>query len=381
MTILNLVATQPASYADTINNQFYKSKSQYVDLSTRLAQTIGNNNLRKSVISSSIQEFLIRNPNITSWTDLKFCRCERTTLDKIVIDITLQRMLNIMHVSGIVDKFQQIRVMPISVYEDPLAPGKFVCWDGQHTAIVLLLIAAYSLKLDLSQCEVPIVVYESSQKAEMRQNFMELNGDSKLPLDLIDYFHQMVFGVRTDGSTNSAWVLVEQKQQALEQAGMFATHTKFGDETMPGALSRMDELMDTKNFDLSVTQHFCKYFKEVCGSNRPAQPKEVWMMYHYFKLCRAEGIVVDDKYIKGVAKSLQFDKGDFNAIALANKAKESYQDWFRANKPNPDGTLWGITYPEVRMGMTFLLKQVSKKFKGRVPVGAPLWDVPAGDLF
>ena len=197
---MELLVVQNTSYADKINQQFFKSKSQYVSLEKRLLDTIGNEKFRRTLVSSSIEEFLNRNPQFTQWSDFTFCRCEKTTLDKIVIDITLQRLLNLLHSTGIMDKFQQIRVMPISVYEDPLAPGKYVCWDGQHTAIMLYMIAAGSLKLDITKCEVPIVVYESSQKAEMRQNFMELNGDAKLALDLIDYFHQMVFGVRTDGS-------------------------------------------------------------------------------------------------------------------------------------------------------------------------------------
>jgi hypothetical protein len=214
----------------------------------------------------------------------------------------------------------------------------------------------------------------------MRENFMELNGDAKLALDLIDYFHQMVFGIRTDGSNNALWKLVEEKQQALEQAGIFATHTKFGDTDMPGALSRLDELMDTKKYNVAITQHFCKYFSNVCGSNRPVQPKEVWMLYEYFRLCQHEGIDVNDTYIKGVATSLQLDNGDFNAIALADKAKTSYQQWWIDNNISIDGSLRGISYPEFRMAMTFFVKQVAKRFKGKVPIGNPLWEVPAKDL-
>jgi hypothetical protein len=138
--------------------------------------------------------------------------------------------------------------------------------------------------------------------------------------------------------------------------------------------------MDTKNYDLTITQNFCNYFVEVCGSNRPVQPKEVWMLYEYFKLCQREGITVDSAYIKKLAKSLQFSNGDFNAILLANTAKTSYQKWFLKNKPNPDGTLWGISYPEYRLGITFFIKQVAKNFTGIVPVGNPFWDVPVEDL-
>ena len=378
MELLEKPILQP-SYAESVNSQFYKSKSQYVSLRQRLVDTL-NTKHRKTVVTASIEEFLNRNPQFSTWDDFTFCRCEKTTLDKIVIDITLQRMLDIMHACRIMDKFQQIRVMPISVYEDPLAPGKFVCWDGQHTAIMLFLIASYSLNLDISKCEVPIVVYQSTQKTEMRQNFMELNGDAKLPLDLIDYFHQMVFGTRTDNSTNKSWLLVEEKQQALEQAGMFATNIKFNDTDMPGALSRLEELMDTKKYDLSITQSFCKYFYNVCGSSRPVHAKEVWMLYEYFRLCKAEGILVNDAYIEGVAKSLQLSKGDFNPIILANKAKKSYQDWWQATGRSSNGTLQGIQYPEYRMAGTFLIKQIAKNFNGDVPTGNPLWPVPAKDL-
>jgi hypothetical protein len=376
-----LAATQPLVYADSINQQFYKSKSQYVDLASRLTNTIGNDTFRKSLVDSSIEEFTNRNPKLKTWSAFKFCRSEKTTLDKIVIDITLQRMLDLFHATGIMDKFQQIRVMPISVYEDPLAPGKYVCWDGQHTAIVLYLIAVHTLGLDISKCEVPIVIYESSQKSEMRENFMELNGDAKKPLDLIDYFHQMVFGVRTDNSTNPTWTLVEEKQKALESAKMFATHIKFGNGDQPGALSRLDELMDVKNYNLSITQQFCKYFVAVCKSSRPVQPKECWMLYEYFKLCQTEGIEVNDAYIRGVANSLKTAfNGDFNSIALASKAKASYQGWWINTGKSINGTLQGITYPEYRLGITFLIKQIAKNFKGTVPTGNPLWPVPAQDL-
>ena len=369
------------NYADKINRQFYKSKSHYVSLEKRLLDAVSNDKYRKYTILASIEEFQNRNSQIQSWGDFNLCRSEKTTLDKILIDVTLQRMLDINHVCGITDKFQSLRVMPISVYEDPLAPGKYVCWDGQHTAIVLYLIAALVLKLDISKCEVPIVIYQSNLKAEMRQNFIELNGPAKLPLEDIDKYHQMVFGVRTDGSSNPLWVLTEQKQQALENAGIFATNTKFNDTDQPGALSRLKELMDINNYDLSITQNFCKYFVKVCDSCRPVQPKEVWMLYEYFKLCKTEGIEINDDYITGLANSLKFDNNDFNSIKLATRAKISYQNWWIANNMSIDNSLRGINYPEYRLGLTFLIKQIAKNFKGNVPVGNPLWIVPEQDLF
>jgi hypothetical protein len=162
---------------------------------------------------------------------------------------------------------------------------------------------------------------------------------------------------------------------------MFATNEKFGDTKEPGALSVMTELLDDY-YDLEITQTFCKYFKEICNSNRPVRPKESWMLYEFFRLCKASKITVDDAYIASVAKSLRTAySNDFDATDLYNRAKTSYQNWFLKNKPNPDGTLWGISYPERRLGMTFFVEQVAKNMTGPVPkLANGLWPVPAKDL-
>ena len=371
-----MTAPTPVFYADTVNQQFYKSQSQYIGIPQRLKQTIGNSTFYQSVVDDSVQEFKRRYPGIAQWTDVSLCSAVTTTLDKIVIDVTLQRMLMLFHATGILDKFQQIRVMPISVYEDPLAPGQYVCWDGQHTAVVLYLIAL-AIKADISKCEVPIVVYKSHLKSEMRQNFMALNGDAKQPLDQIDKFHQMIFGVRTDGTQIPAWILAEQKQQALEGAKMFATHTKFGDTDEPGALTRLDELMDIR-YDLEITQQFCKYFVSICKSNRPVQPKECWLMYEFFRQCQIEGITVDSAYIKGVADSLKTAfSGDFDPIVMMSQAKVAYREYYE----RVNGYALGIRYPEVPIGLTFIIAQIAKNFTGKIPRGPRHWPVQAGYLF
>ena len=87
--------------------------------------------------------------------------------DKIEIDITLQRMLDIIHACNIIDHFKQIMVMPICVYEDPARPGKYICWDGQHTAIVLYILATKIFGQRVDELMVPVVVYSVKQKAEI----------------------------------------------------------------------------------------------------------------------------------------------------------------------------------------------------------------------
>jgi hypothetical protein len=370
-------------HSSTVNQQFHKSKSQYVDLATRLTTSIRNDAFWTHLIDATVEEFNIRSPHIKKWSDFELCLSQATTLDKIVIDTTLQRILNITHVTNILDYFQPVKVMAISVYEDPAAPGKYVCWDGQHTATALYIIASRSLGLDLSKCIVPITIYKSCLKSEMRESFIALNSDAKLPLDQIDIYQQMLFGVRTDSSKKPEWVLAESKQQALEKANMFATNAKFCDTDKPGALSRLDELSD-KKYDLIITQQFCKYFVAVCGSNRPVQPKECWMLYDYFKLCQTEGILVDDNYIKGIADSLNISgNGNFDSKAIAKKAKESYNNWYCALHQIPvyatDGKKTKIKYSESDV-LPFLIKQISKNFSGVVPTTADTWAVPTVDL-
>lgn len=381
MNLMTTTATIPL-YADKINQQFYKTKSHYVTLKERLRSVVSNETYLQSVLDDSIEDFKERNPQYKKWSDITLCSAQTTTLDKIAIDTTLQRLLVFFWAMSILDSFWEIQAEPIRVYEDPACPGKYVCWDGQHTAIVLFIIASMALGEDISKCEIPIVIYPSSQKDEMRRVFMAANGDGKRPLDAIDKYQQMVFGVRTDGSTIESWLVAEQKQQWLEKAKMFATHAKFNDDVQPGAYARMNELMDTKNFKPIITKYFTQYFTAVCRSSRPVQPKESWMLYEYFNLCEIDASInVTDKYIRDVAKALKVvGHGDFDSIDLASRARSSWQDHYR-NNISWEGTLRGIQYPEKRLGLTFLIEQIRKAGVQVPSIFEPMWPVPAGDLF
>jgi hypothetical protein len=379
-TTYNPTTVPTTFYADQVNAQFKKSQSHYVGLAQRLS-SYQIESWQVAVIDDAIAGFKQRYSHLTSWSDLKFCTALTSTLDLIDIDVTLQRVLDVVHVANIIDHFIALMAQPISVYEDPIRPGRYICWDGQHTAIVLFIIARI-LKLDISKVEVPIVIYASNQKSEMRECFITLNGpEGKKTLDHIDKIHQKIYGVRTDGSTRPDWLLVEAKQQIMEQNKIFLTHRKFGNDNEGGAQSRMDEFIDD-SYDLEVNQNFAKCFFKTCYASRPVQPKESWMMYEFFRLCQVSKITVDDQYIAGVAHSLKTAfNGDFDSIGLYNQAKSSYQNWWMSNKPNPDGTLWGISYSEYRIGMTFLIKQIAKNFNGTMPKYTPHWDIPAKDLF
>lgn len=378
---MNIQTINTQTYAELVNSQFNKSTSHYVSIETRLKDTIGNNVYMNRFLDQTMANFSLNNLG-KQWEDFKFCKTAYTTVSRLAIDTTLQRFLILTHCADIINNFKQIMVMPISVYEDANNPGKFVCWDGQHTAVSLYMIASMLYGKTMDEIEVPIVVYDSSLKSEMRESFITLNSTGKLPLDLIDIYQQKVFGVRTDGSTNSEWILTEQKQQALEQNLIFATHEKFGDANQPGAFSRLVELVNN-NYPLEVTQNFAKYFFSVCNSNRPVEPKESLFMYEFFNLCIKQRIKVDDAYIAGVAASLsKAFKNKFSCLALYDRAVRSYEEWFRKNKPNPDGTILGINRNERNIGMVFLIEQIRKNFDGKLPEWPNKnWSVPKRDLF
>lgn len=347
-------------YADQINQQFYRAKSHYVTLADRLRSVTESSSYIGSIVADAIDDFKERNPHFEEWSDIKprLAQAIDVKLSDIVIDTTLQRLLMIMHVIGIVDDFKTIKVQPIKVYRDPDAMGKYVCWDGQHTSIALYIIAVMALGEDPRNIEVPVIVHPSTSKAEMREVFMSENGDGKLIIDAIDKFQQMVFGVRTDGANFSSWLVAEQKQQYLEQAKMFATNKKFNDENEAGALTVMTQLMDTKNYAPQITQYFTKYFLGVCRSTRPVQPKESWMLYEFFRLAEADtSIEVTDDYIRSVAKALKVvGVNDFDSHALWSRARVACQrDWLKTHDD-----LLGIRYPEYPVGVTFLIAQVAK---------------------
>ena len=369
-------------YADKVNRQFTKSTSNYVTVKQRLRDRLLNETLLESMLDNTIERFKENNPYLKSWEDVQLCQSQSCKLSNIRIDTTMQRMVIFMWLIKILNTFEEVRINPLRVFEDPENPGNFVCWDGQHTALALYVIATKVLNEDPAKCNIPIIVYPLKQKAEARRSFMYANGEGSYDLDAIDFFQQMIFGVRTDGTKTPSWLIAEEKQKYLEDAKMFATHEKFGDANEPGALARMQELMDTKNYKPEITKYFCKYFASVCESSRPVQPKESWMLYEYFKLCNDDkNITVDDKYISSVADALrQVGENDFDSLDLWSRVVSSWQNYYKEYVRHGIDHL-GIRYPEKPLAITFLIAQLKKAGLTTPYYKDTHYIVPEEDLF
>ena len=154
-------------HAHSVNRQFAYSKSQWVSAKKRLEQATQNEEWKISKLEFSKSVWRSAHPTILKFNDIKLCQAQKTTLDKIVIDITLQRVLDIPHVCMILANFRQVAVQSIQVYRDPGQPKKWVCWDGQHTVVMLYIVACLILGHAPKDVEIPITVFDSTMKSEM----------------------------------------------------------------------------------------------------------------------------------------------------------------------------------------------------------------------
>jgi hypothetical protein len=365
------------NYAQKVNDFFKKTSSHFISLRERLNECLTGT--FPAEMDAAIAEFKRRNKQWKKFADLHLCQSLSTTMDKILIDTTMQRQVNFEHVLSILDHFKETMVMAIQVYEDPEKPGYYVAWDGQHTAIVLYILATKIFGERAGDITVPIVVYPVKMKAEIRRNFILLNGEAKKPLDFYDKYRQMVCGVLIDGSSDPVWEAAAKKQEYLQNAGLFVTHEKMGDEDQDGAFTLLAGtiMSDSEKSlkDIDVTRMFAEYWS-LLRQERPVEPKEARQLYEYFNICHEQGIEVDRAYL---IKFTQFTKDYFDADFSPNgpfwsKVKDAYTSWYESITPpdqkeyNAKGELIvrGFT-TEMRTGIPFLIAQLKASTKLAVP--------------
>jgi hypothetical protein len=365
-----------SNYAKKANSFYTKTTSHFVNLRERFVESVGDT--FEPLIDRMVEEFKRRHDQWKKFADMEICRAIMVPMDKILIDTTMQRQVNLKHILNILHYFRETMVMAIQVYEDPDKPGFYIAWDGQHTAIVLYIIATKVFGERLGTLMVPVVVYKVKQKAEIRRNFILLNGDAKEPLDFIDTYKQMVCGVKIDGADDPVWIAASEKQDYLAKANLFATHEKFGDENESGAFTLLaDTLMSKSEKSLKhpeVTRMFTDYWIQL-NQDRAVDAKEARQMYEFFDACYRSSIKVDTAYIKTLAQfTLDFFDADFGAKGpFWDKCKMAYDNWYR--KANPEGEIdektglvkvKGFT-KEWKCGGPFLLAQLRKSTKLELP--------------
>ena len=160
------------SYASQQNSQYNHTGSKFVDLNQRFNDTISALEPMKaagvrSQLKNAIKVFLKNNPHLTCFEDLQLCKAGLTPMSDILIDITIQRILNLTWVIEIIKNFREPQADPIKLYEVteggdltqfyPVGTKLFASWDAQHTAIVYWIIAVMIFNQDPRKVMVPSI--------------------------------------------------------------------------------------------------------------------------------------------------------------------------------------------------------------------------------
>lgn len=371
------------TYAQKANSLYEVAESNFVTLQERLEKALAKAPFFRSQIEAVVEEFRRRNcnpPTARGWTkfsDIALCHAIMVPFDKIIIDETMQRELNMRHILKILSYFSESMVMAIQVYEDESRPGSYIAWDGQHTSIALHIILTKVFGERAANALVPVVVYSSKQKLEIRRNFILLNGDAKETLDFIDTYKQMVYGVKVDGSDDPEWLDTALKNDYFRDAGLFATHSKFGDEDEPGAFTLLADTIMSKSLKTrkhpEVTRMFAQYWAYL-NEERPVRAKEARQLYEYFNLCYEQDIKVDNKYLLDmVAFTKEYFEANFGEDGVFwDKVRMSYTRWYAHANPESyeEFGLRGFT-TEMRTGIPFLIAQMRKSTKLKTPTYTP----------
>jgi hypothetical protein len=375
-------STQPVPAYQRIHDTYANKPSNYVSLAERVREALAQNNNNTNSLTWAVEEFNQKFPTIKAWKDLSLCEAREISMDKIVIDTTLQRDLDISWVCEILKTFNPTRADAIKVYRDANQPDHTVTgWDGQHTLVVLYVIAVMVLKLKPEHVLVPIVINPSTSKDEMRENFMAHNGDGKKTVSDAEKHRQMCLGVRVDNSSNMTWQLHEKIQQYLEANNMFVCDKHSQDKDQPGAISNMSEILHTVSgtFSLADYTNFCKYFHSMCNSNRAVDSTEQWQILYLMRALRQNQVLVDDAYIQAMTHTLNkvFTPSLYSGDKLLERAKCAYLDWFE-NNVSVINTLQGHSWhgdKRKQLHLEYLLALLHKHARNKfvVPKNSHTW--------
>ena len=356
------------SYASKFNQQYNNSASHIISLRDRwITSTANLASYQKAALQNMLTQFIAEfkrsNPQYKTFAELPLAEAIMVKADKVFIDTTMQRLLDLNWVLSILRNFKAVRVVPIQVYRDE--SGRLIAWDGQHTAIMLWLVITQIFAERPEDCEIPVVIYRSSLKNEMRENFISLNsGEAKKSLESIDLWMQQIFGVRIDGSTNPSWVEAELKQQHIENNDLFVTANKFNNTSEYGAISRLQEINKLKP---ETVEWLAYHLQLSTRSNRAVEEKEILMMAKYFDLCRVSKVPVDHAYITELFTVMDslFDCDFEPSSRFWAKAHDAYINW------HANAGLSQFTNPRFNKepihGMPFLIAQLKKSFSQTVP--------------
>ena len=297
-------------YATQRNAKFRNSTSHFITLVDRLNDTINALPTAQAKanwalsLKKALQAFKKSYPNVKDFNNRKLFRLVKATdipMMDIMVDTTMQREPDLQWIIKIITNFRDYQAQPMQVFGHGALWG---AWDSQHTALAMYLIARDALNLDLATVMLPANIYDVGSRADLRNLFISMNTTTgknagKKPLDHIDIFEQMVYGVEVDGVTDQDWVDVHTKWKHLDAAGIFVTADKFNNTDEIGALSRLQEVLESS---VEVVRQFSVYAGHIVDvQQRAINSKESPIIIEFLNLCAQQDIVYSDADIVDLA--------------------------------------------------------------------------------
>ncbi len=345
-------ATEHNPYARTharkVNAKFDSNKANYVSWQARWNEALAKFPLEQkhqiiSRLKAALKRFERKYPNIKSFQDQKFRLCKALTkkLTNILIDTTIQRELDVDWVIKIIEDFRSYQAQPLQVYrpmEEDLPQvndpdNTWACWEGQHTGMALYLIGTMVFGLGVEEIEIPTAEYDFANRVECRRTFMANNSkDGRKVLEPIDIIVQKIFAVRLDGADEPEWQTINEKQNQLQAADLFMTHSKFHDHHEAGAITRPGDLCDDK-YSVELIRKFTVYAQAVLSTTpRAIDTKELPIICGFLKMAEQSNIDYTDDQIQSLAYLCMnlFDANFHEDGPFWNQVCKAYTHWHEA---------------------------------------------------
>ena len=154
-----------------------KKSDAYLSLGELLERSLEKDPEYREIIKNTLKKFEIDH-SWKAFEDMLLCKAYGIQLSKIVINSDLQRKINLQKVTEILKHFSDEMVNPLNVHN---VDGHFyTVWDGQHTALVLYLLA----ELYNADPIVPTVIQHFKDEAYFHRGLHEIPQCAELEYEI-----------------------------------------------------------------------------------------------------------------------------------------------------------------------------------------------------
>ena len=259
------------------------------------------------------------NTNVKSLSMLSLPYAEKIYIKSIKGIDSIQRLKDLQAIQRILREFDPSQVSMPKVYID--GNGEYVIVDGEHTAMVLMLIASQQQD-DNAKIWVQVIPFKANK---MRDLFLEINSNST-PVDKFDTFRLHVYEylenpVGASKKAKKAWEI----QKLLTKHNLFFTWEHTIDKEAPGALSRQLEFIGAGSHSIKGLELFCRFFNvNKINQDRYITSSEQDLLADFFDDARHANVKYTDEDLK---QMYAWMKDTFDADVSYPEGNDATIDW------------------------------------------------------